>query len=110
MTLLTWISDPALQALVSSVLVLFAADFITGSLAAIRSGIFSQTEAGSILVKQGSSILSVIVLAGLSGGLDTPLGILAVGASGAYALTAQKSIRENLGELVSPPAPDNGVG
>lgn len=104
--LITWLSDPALLAFLGGVYVLFIADFLTGVLAAIRRHEFDQKLTGDILIDQGTQIGMVTILALLAGNLQTPLGVMAAGAAAAYAVSAQKSIRDNLGELAQGPEPE----
>jgi alanine dehydrogenase len=94
-------TDPALQALLYSVLIAFFAEFAIGTLSAIRNGTWSQALVGKFLQTQGTSVLMILVLAYLAGNLLTPLGVMASTAAVAYGISVQKSIRESLGTLLS---------
>jgi hypothetical protein len=102
----TLFTDPALQALLGVVLIAFFAEFATGFLAAVRNGTVSQAMVGHFLQSQGTSVLTIIILAYLAGDLASPIGAMAATAAAAYAVSVQKSIRENLGLLASGEAPE----
>lgn len=94
-----FLTDPALQAVFGGTLLLFAADFVSGIAAAIRRKVFSASYASNILTDQGPAVLTIGAFSYLAGTAASAIGVLAVGAAAAYLVTAQRSIRENLGEL-----------